>query len=595
MRNRKQKFVPDMKVVLNSDRSKVAEEYMIESAAFVPVLGGVIEFGSSVSRPWVNGEAEAFKQIMPNEEIEKALRSGATYMMYWDRDDQAATYKQKATFEIPKNRLSLKDGMDKSFISECSETVLDANGLGPIGACGRAAATVVVPNTATYPNFKRRELAQEWGVGKITCVPLESGVLEFGTVTKDKRETTIGSEYQEVTRPYRRTVFMHDDWVAHRSTDRFFKSMNTILESGVLRARNRELGYSGAAAAFLCAWNALAGGYADFDNVKHGAVIQHLPVLSVPLSIFSLTAPSLGLLLVFKTNAAYGRWDNARRVWGDIINKCRSIVRQGNTFFVEDRYPGYGNFRDYRRRVAAETSAFTRCLRCFLRGKEDEKNLQIELKDLGFTQSEVAGYMKAANKQVYALQKIGETIRQYDMSPMDRANMDKVLTELCDDVGACERIFKTPIPLVYSRHTARFVGSWLVLLPLALYGVDSSWNHLASIPSAAVIVFFLLGIEELGSQLEEPFGILPMEAFCDGSIGAALQEMVNSEDAARALERQIASTPEAAPVAAPAAAPVVAVEKPAGKGVITPLAPVAEVVEEKKEGLRAKIARSLGK
>jgi len=203
--------------------------------------------------------------------------------------------------------------------------------------------------------------------------------------------------------------------------------------------------------------------------------------------------------------------------------------------------------------------------------------------------------MKAANKQVYALQKIGETIRQYDMSPMDRANMDKVLTELCDDVGACERIFKTPIPLVYSRHTARFVGSWLVLLPLALYGVDSSWNHLASIPSAAVIVFFLLGIEELGSQLEEPFGILPMEAFCDGSIGAALQEMVNSEDAARALERQIASTPEAAPVAAPAAAPVVAVEKPAGKGVITPLAPVAGVVEEKKEGLRAKIARSLGK
>lgn len=242
---------------------------------------------------------------------------------------------------------------------------------------------------------------------QITCVPLENGVLEFGTVTKDKRETTSGSEYQEVTRPYRRTVFMHDDWVDHRSTDRFFRSMTSILESGVLRARNKEVTYAVAFSLFLCFYNALAGGYTDFDNVKHAAVIQHLPVLSVPLSMFSLTAPSLGLLLVFKTNAAYGRWDNARRVWGDIINKCRSLVRQGNTFFVEDRYPGYGNFRDYRRRVAAETSAFTRCLRCFLRGKEDEKNLQIELKDLGFTPSEVAGYMKAANKQVYALQKIG--------------------------------------------------------------------------------------------------------------------------------------------------------------------------------------------
>ena len=72
----------------------------------------------------------------------------------------------------------------------------------------------------------------------------------------------------------------------------------------------------------------------------------------------------------------YARWDDARKQWGSIINNCRSLVRQANTFFREDRYPGYGNFRDYRRRVAAETSAFTRCLRCFLRGKSDEPNLQ---------------------------------------------------------------------------------------------------------------------------------------------------------------------------------------------------------------------------
>ena len=171
IRNRKQMFVPDVKAVLNSDRSKIAEEYMIESAAFVPVLGGVIEFGSSISRPWASDE-QALQQIMPNEEIEKALRSGATYMMYWERDNEAATYTQKATFEVPKNRLTLKANVDKSFISECADVVLDANGLGPVGQCGRAAATVVVPNTATQPNFKRRELAQEWGVGKVPITHL---------------------------------------------------------------------------------------------------------------------------------------------------------------------------------------------------------------------------------------------------------------------------------------------------------------------------------------------------------------------------------------------------------------------------------------
>merc|ERR1719258_1010846 len=84
-------------------------------------------------------------------------------------------------------------------------------------------------------------------------------------------------------------------------------------------------------------------------------------------------------------------------------------------------------------------------------------------------------------------------------------------------------------------HTSRFVGFWLALLPLAVYSVDSSWNHLLTIPSCSAICFFLLGIEELGLQIEEPFSILPMEAFCDASIGAVLNAMVLQED--KALER----------------------------------------------------------
>jgi len=369
-------------------------------------------------------------------------------------------------------------------------------------------------------------------------------VLEFGSVTKDKRETTVGSEFSEAQRPYRRTVFMHNEWVAHRSTDRFFKSMTSILESGVLRARYSEVLIVIAFSAFLSVYNGISGGFMDFNDVTQPALLPHLPVLSIPIAIFTLTSPSLGLLLVFRNNAAYGRWDNARKVWGSIINKTRSLVRQANTFFTEDRYPGFGSFRDFRRRVAAETSAFTRCLRCFLRGKEDEEALRIELAQLGFTPDEVKSYMGAGNRQVFALQKIAETMRLYGMDGRDRARMDQTLSDLCDDVGACERIFKTPIPIVYTRHTSRFVGTWLALLPLGLWGVDKSWNHLASIPVSGLIVFFLLGIEELAQQIEEPFGILPMEAFCDGAIGPALWEMVNAEDKKRAHEITFAPPPE---------------------------------------------------
>ena len=190
---------------------------------------------------------------------------------------------------------------------------------------------------------------------------------------------------------------------------------------------------------------------------------------------------------------------------------------------------------------------------------------------LGFTPEEVNGYMGAANRQCYALQQLAQTLRKAKLDGRDRERMDTTLAQLCDDVGACERIFKTPIPLVYTRHTSRFVGAWLALLPLAFYSTDPSWNHLLTVPSTMVITFFLLGIEELGLQIEEPFSILPIEAFCDASIGAVLIDMIASEDKSRGLDKVpspavVEPTPSAAvpklPVAEPSP-PVSAVPTPA--------------------------------
>ena len=145
--------------------------------------------------------------------------------------------------------------------------------------------------------------------------------------------------------------------------------------------------------------------------------------------------------------------------------------------------------------------------------------------------------MSAANKQCYALQCLGNSLRKANMDMRARTIMDETLSKLCDDVGACERIFKTPIPVIYTRHTSRYVGLWLGLLPFAIWGVDPSWNHLITIPSCMVITFFLLGIEELGLQIEEPFSILPMEAFCDASIGAVLNDMVLAADKDRGVDK----------------------------------------------------------
>lgn len=105
-----------------------------------------------------------------------------------------------------------------------------------------------------------------------------------------------------------------------------------------------------------------------------------------------------------------------------------------------------------------------------------------------------------------------------------RIEVDKSIVVLCDQAGACERIFSSPVPLVYTRHTARFLSLWLLLLPFALYDqFGHTWNHIGMIPCASAVAFFFFGIEELAVSLEEPFSILPMHAMTNG-INLSAQE-----------------------------------------------------------------------
>ena len=84
---------------------------------------------------------------------------------------------------------------------------------------------------------------------------------------------------------------------------------------------------------------------------------------------------------------------------------------------------------------------------------------------------------------------------------------------------------------MYTRLTSRFLTIFLTLLPLALWGqFGGSWNHIATIPFTFINAFFLCGIYEVGIQIEEPFAILPLEAFCNAAISATMDEMLNAQE-----------------------------------------------------------------
>ena len=97
--------------------------------------------------------------------------------------------------------------------------------------------------------------------------------------------------------------------------------------------------------------------------------------------------------------------------------------------------------------------------------------------------------------------------------------MDRNLTDLLEAVGGAERILKTPIPFAYANHS--FLGLFCFTAPFAMASSMGWYTPLA----AAILSFGLFGIDEIGVEIEDPFGHDPNDLPID-AIGATIDDNV---------------------------------------------------------------------
>jgi len=345
----------------------------------------------------------------------------------------------------------------------------------------------------------------------------------------------LTEKYGEGSRKYRRTVYTHDQWVKHRSSDRFVNNLRTLFQSGIYKQVGWEVFLTVSIAVSVCVWNALVGGYQDFGGTMHDPVIQESWAMKVgiPMEVFNLLSPSLGLLLVFRTNSSYNRWDEARKFWGLNINHTRDLNRMATAWFGNQsewdgtefmekanshyKVPINPIERQYLlSQVSLMTWAFVRSMKRHLSPiQEDEDDYVSEIKSR-LAPEQANALIGATHRPNRALYDLSVAIERLPMHFLRKNEINKNLSIFEDTLGGSERLLSSPVPLFYSRHTARFLASWLLILPLGLYSqFGNSWNHVMMIPATAFISVCLFGIEELATQLEEPFTILPMQGFCD--------------------------------------------------------------------------------
>jgi len=329
--------------------------------------------------------------------------------------------------------------------------------------------------------------------------------------------------YGEENRALRRDVFGHDDWIKYRRSDRFLYNLSTIATSGLWRQLIPEVTTVTSIATLVCAYNEVfVNGYVDFDGLQHAALMD-MPIATLPALPFTLASPSLGLLLVFKTNAAYGRWAEGRKQWGVMGTECRNVMRMAAAWSSPMREP------DKEKRVQAVQSVGTACytfLRSLLRhvnGPPDEDSFREDLK-AALPEKEAEAIIAAGHRPFRALYLLSRRIEALPLSERQRIEVDKSCVIIGDVCGGTERVYGTPIPLSYTRHTSRFLTVWLFLIPFALYdGFANTWNHAGMIPAAGLIAVFLYGIEELSVYLEEPFSILALPGMVQAMKGFSQQ------------------------------------------------------------------------
>ncbi|TAH19585.1 MAG: hypothetical protein EAZ10_16370, partial [Oscillatoriales cyanobacterium] len=237
------------------------------------------------------------------------------------------------------------------------------------------------------------------------------------------------------------------------------------------------------------------------------------------LPILSSIVPSivLGLLLVFRTNTAYDRFWEGRRCWGTLIIAVRNLARQ-IWVSISDREPDDLAKKKSTLRLLV---AFAIAMKLHLR----QEPISSEIEPYVLPQ-QYENLKKMNNPPLEIAFWIGDYLTiQYEANNLDvyrLTAMNQLVNNMIEALSGCERILRTPMPLAYAIHLKQLLLLYCLALPFQMVK-ELTWG---TGPVVALISFALFGIEEIGIEIENPFGHdandLPLDNIC-----ATMQRNIN--------------------------------------------------------------------
>lgn len=249
-----------------------------------------------------------------------------------------------------------------------------------------------------------------------------------------------------------------------------------------------------------------------YFEVKEGSWVKNLP------QMHSLLSFVISMLLVFRTNTAYDRWWEGRKLWGQLVNTSRNLgIKLAGILDTKEEE----NRRFFRRTIPLYSFA----LKDHLQSKVTEYSLDQGTGDDLPAQLDVEKHVPNQIAKVL-FGRINMLYGEGKITGDQLIILNGEVTSLTDICGACERIKNTPIPYSYSSFIKKFIMLYTLTLPI---GYAYMLGYFAA-PIVAFVFYVLASLELIAEEIEEPFGDdendLPMEKMSE-NIQRHVAEVLN--------------------------------------------------------------------
>ena len=194
----------------------------------------------------------------------------------------------------------------------------------------------------------------------------------------------------------------------------------------------------------------------------------------------------ISLLLVFRTNTAYDRWWEGRKIWGSLVNNSRNLAIKLSVILQEESDRAF-----FRKLIPSYASILNKHL------KDEETSKQL------FEDVIIEHHKHRPNQVAKILfHKINDLYNSKKITGDQLIILNHEIQSLTDICGACERIKNTPIPYSYSAFIKKFIFFYVMTLP---FGYVFPLGYYV-IPVVIFTFYVLASLELIAEEIEDPFG-----------------------------------------------------------------------------------------